>query len=196
MRTKAYTAFLAPLIVATTALSSAPATAQSPPQIYDAAAFDAPINEKGGIMNPVPYCSNYHTEPRARWVLTNTETGYSRTFKWRGSYPGLYFPRVKVGRYRSTTVAWCGTDKARAVQTVEVGQKTYKTTVSKAEWRRIKVGMTPQRVRQIVGYGGVASPGYAGERSRTYDMMAFWRWSIVVYKNGKVTKKYWDVGHD
>ncbi|MEV7431848.1 hypothetical protein AB0N29_19710 [Nocardioides sp. NPDC092400] len=196
IKTTSHTALVATLLAATMTVFGAPATAKSAPKIYEAVAFDAPIDAKGGVMNPVPYCSNYRTEPRVRWVLANAETGYSRTFRWRGSLPGLYFPRVEAGTYRSTVVAWCGKAKARDVHSVEVGQKTHQTTVSKAEFRRVKVGMTPQRVRQIVGYGGVATPVYAGERTRTYDMMAFWRWSVVVYRHGKVVRKYWDVDHD
>ena len=174
------------------------ASAQSGPRpvIQDAQAFRAPIDGKGGIENPFVSCTNYRVEPRVRWVLENTATGYTRTYRWKGALPGVYFPRVKVGTYRSTTTAWCRTNKATRTQTVRVTEKTLRTTISHAEFRRIKRGMSRDRVRHIVGYPGLDAGTYAGERTRNYDMMAFWRWASITYRDGRVVRKAWDVDHD
>ena len=122
--------------------------------------------------------------------------GYTRTYRWKGALPGVYFPRVKVGTYRSTTTAWCRTNKATRTQAVRVTEKTLQTTISRAEFRRIKRGMSRDRVRHIVGYPGLDAGTYAGEATRNYDMMAFWRWASITYRDGRVVRKAWDVDHD
>jgi hypothetical protein len=186
--------------VATAALifagATAPAHAATTPHIGPALAYSAPTAQKGGIENPVAYCDNHNVEPRTRWVLKNPDTGYSRTFRWRGALPGIAFPRVAVGTYTSRTTAWCGRHEAVRTQTVVVEQKTARTTISRAELRRIRRGMTAAEVRDIVGYRGTYAGHWNGKTSRVYDMMAFWRWTQIVYRDGHVVAKYWDVDHD
>ena len=83
------------------------------------------------------------------------------------------------------------------VETVQVKEKTAQRIVSWDEWRRIKRGMTVDRLRQIVGYSGpVYRYGYGGLSNRRYDMMAFWRFSIVEYRDGRVVSKLWNAAHD
>lgn len=186
--------------VATAALmfagTTTPAHAVTAPHIGPALAFGAPTGQKGGVENPVAYCDNYNVEPRTRWVLKNPDTGYSRTFTWRGALPGIAFPRVAVGSYTSRTTAWCGSHRAVRTQTVSVTQKTARTTISRAEFRSIHRGMSVAKVRDIVGYRGKAAVHWDGKSSRVYDMMAFWRWTQIVYRDGRVVAKYWDVDHD
>jgi hypothetical protein len=165
-------------------------------RIGPAVAFRAPIGQKGGITNPVATCPSNGVEARTRWVLTNTHSGTSHTYRWRGALPDLYFPRVPVGHYKSVTTAWCPTSKANRTQFLTVREKTADTTVSKAEFNQIHRGMTTTKVRQIVGYPGVFGFGYSGNTSRTYDMMPFWRWALITYRNGRVVGKMWDVAHD
>lgn len=188
------------LAVATAALlfagTTAPAHAAAAPHIGPALAFGAPTDQKGGVENPVARCDNYNVEPRTRWVLKNPDTGYSRTFTWRGALPGIAFPRVAVGTYTSRTTAWCGSHRAVRTQTVVVKQKTARTTISRAEFTGIHRGMSVARVRDIVGYRGKDAGQWAGKSSRIYDMMAFWRWTQIVYRDGHVVAKYWDVAHD
>jgi hypothetical protein len=163
------------------------------PRIGDAHAFDAPQGDRGGIETPYVYCSTYRAEPRVRVDFESLRTGRTHTYQWTGSLPNMGFPRVEVGRYRVTTAATCrGTTRTRE-QNVTVREKAPRTTVSRAEWRRIKRGMTVERVRRIVGYAGESMPGSTG---RIYDMMPFWRWSVVDYRNGRVVSKMWNVGHD
>src|SRR3954468_13480440 len=76
------------LITGTTTPADA---AAANPRIGPALAFRAPVGAKGGIENPVAMCANYNVEPRTRWVLSNGDTGYSRTFRWTGALPGMYF---------------------------------------------------------------------------------------------------------
>ena len=164
-------------------------------RISPAPAFDAPAGGKGGISNPVVWCSDY-SDPKTTWTLTNLESGWTETWSWRGSYPGYYFPRVPAGEYRSETLGTCrGVDNARS-QRLTVAEKTVDGTVSRAEWRRIHRGMTRGEVAEIVGSDGRDPNRYAGKLTLTYDLMAFWRWSVVEYRGGRVTAKYWNVGHD
>ena len=164
-------------------------------RIGPASPFDAPIGKKGGVENPVAWCSDY-SSPRTRWTVTNTTTGWTKTYRWTGSLPGMYFPRVPVGQYKSRTVAKChGVAKTR-IQFVTVKEKTLRGTVSKAEWRRIHRGMTRARVSRIVGSSGRDPFRWDGKLTVTYDMMPFWRWSIISYRNGRVVDKHWNVGHD
>ena len=185
-------------VVLVVAASMAPGHAQAAPRphIGMPEAFGAPTGAKGGVKNPPVWCSNFRVEPRVRWTLRNPESGYSETFRWRGVLPGIAFPRVEVGTYTSRTVARCRDRRKVRIQTVTVEQKTPRTTISRAEFRRIRRGMSPKQVRDVVGYRGRPAGHFAGERMRNYDMMRFWRWSVVVYRDGEVRSKYWDTAHD
>lgn len=166
------------------------------PVIGKATAFGAPTDEDGGISSPYVYCTGHNVEPRVRWDLTDEETGETETFRWTGALPNVAFPRVEPGHYTSYAVARCGDVKASRRQDLEVLQKTAETTMSRAEFRAIKDGMTRREVKQIVGYGGKSAGHYKNEHGRTYDLMPFWHWTMVVFTDGLVTDKYWDVPHD
>lgn len=166
------------------------------PRIPKPQAFDAPTGGKGGISNPVANCTDYRVEPRTKWTLTSLATGRSRTYSWRGAYPGMYFPRVEPGEYRSKTSVKCRAQSLTRTHFVHVGEKTAAETVSRTEWRQIRRGMTRARVANIVGTDGRDPFSYAGKTIFTYDMMPFWRWSLVTYRNGRVVSKTWNVGHD
>jgi hypothetical protein len=56
--------------------------------------------------------------------------------------------------------------------------------------------MTRARVSRTVGYDGRYAGTYAGKTTRIYDMMAFWRWAEITYRDGRVVGKMWDVPHD
>ena len=165
-------------------------------KISNAAAFDAPIGKKGGISNPVASCSNYRVEPRTAWTLTNTDTGWTRTYRWTGSLPGMYFPRVRVGTYESSTTGRCRTVEKTRVETVTIEEKTLDGTVSRGEWVQIRRGMTRAQVAGIVGNPGRDPSRWDGKLTMTYDMMRFWRWSFITYRDGRVVDKLWNVAHD
>lgn len=164
--------------------------------ISNPAVFDAPIGEKGGISNPVASCTNYRVEPRTKWTLTNTDTGWTRTYRWTGALPGMYFPRVPVGTYESTTTGKCRKVEKTRVQTVTVKEKTLDGTVSRGEWVQIRRGMTRAQVADIVGNAGRDPFRWDGKLTVTYDMMRFWRWSLISYRDGRVVEKLWNVAHD
>lgn len=173
------------------------ATAGRPqPRIGDTAAFDAPIGQRGGITNPTGTCPSWRVEPRFTWTLSNNRTSWSRTWRWTGALPGIAFPRVRVGGYTSTTTMKCRTTSFARTQQVRVGQKTRASTVSRGEWNQIRRGMTRAQVARIVGTDGRDRFRWDGKLSLTYDMMAFWRWSLVTYRHGRVVEKSWNVGHD
>jgi hypothetical protein len=166
------------------------------PRIPAPAAFDAPTGGKGGISNPVASCTNYRVEPRTTWTLTSVASGWSKSWSWRGTLPGMYFPRVEPGDYRSKTTVRCRTQSKTRTHRVHVDEKTSAETVSRAEWRQIRRGMTRARVANTVGNPGRDPFRYGGKTVLTYDMMPFWRWSLVTYRDGRVVSKSWNVGHD
>lgn len=184
-------------LFAATCLQAGAAEAQGVrPRIPAPVAVDAPTGHKGGVLNPFVSCSAYTVEPRVTWRLTSVETGRSHTYRWTGALPGVHFPRVPVGVYRSTTTARCHGARLTRTHTVRVLQKTPATTISRAEFRRIHRGMTRARVRHVVGFDGTACWTYARRTTCSYDMMPFWAWANVTYRDGRVVAKDWDVDHD
>lgn len=186
-------ALLCALVVAIV-LPTGSADAASDPQIADTRVERAPIGKKGGLMNPVASCQS-DSEPRVKTVVEGLDNDFAVTWKYRGALPGLYFPRLDVGRYRLTTQAWCGRDMAERAEVARIREKTDQTTVSRAEFRRIRVGMTPSQVTKIVGHHGYNSR-YGSQLYRTYDMMPFWKYSSVEFRGGHVVRKQWNFGHD
>ncbi len=186
------------VVFATTFLVTETANAQGgvSPRIPAPAAVDAPTGQKGGVLNPLVSCTRYTVDPRVKWTLTSVKTGKSHTYRWTGALPGMYFPRVRVGAYRSKTTAWCRGERLTRTHTVRVAQKTPATTISRAEFRRIRRGMTRARVRNMLGLDGKACWKYAARTTCNYDMMAFWAWATVTYRDGRVVAKQWDVDHD
>lgn len=178
--------------VAPTAALAAPAH----PRINQTLAFDAPTEERGGIMTPLVSCSDYRIEPRVRSTISAVDGTYRKTFRWTGSYPGAYFPRVAVGEYKVITVAKCDGVRRSRTQVVEVVQKTPETTISRSEFKRVQAGMTRAEVEEVVGYAGTSVGTYRRTESRLYDNMKFWSWSIIEYRRGIVYDKYFNVGHD
>lgn len=172
----------------------APAQAVVKPAIGDVPVVHAPIGERGGLMNPVVWCADGRS-PKVRTVVTGVDSEFRRVFDYRGSLPGLYFPRVEVGRYKLVTRATCGVTAAWRAETVTVREKTHKRTISRSEFRRIKRGMTVRAVNRIVGYPGTAF-SYGSTMSRTYDQMEFWQMATIEFRRGRATGKWWNVGHD
>ena len=163
----------------------------------DTYAWDAPAGGKGGVNAGDVWCSTYPAEPRVEVVIESLRTGETYNYRWRGALPNMAFPRVEVGRYEVRTNGTCGTTTKVWVEMVRVKEKSHERTVSRAEWRRIRPGMSVDRVRQIIGYNGaVYRYGYGKRSSHRYDMMPFWRWSLVEYRSGRVISKLWNAAHD
>lgn len=173
---------------------TASAQARDRAQISETRVERAPIGQKGGLMNPVAWCRS-GARPRVRTVVTGLDNRFRRVWRYRGSYPGMYFPRVAVGRYRLTTRASCHRARARRVEVATVRRKTLRTTISPREFRRIKSGMSRDRVRRIVGYDG-SGTRLGRQMWRSYDMMKFWAYTSVEFRRGRVVSKSWNVDHD
>ena len=181
-------------LVIVSLMPSYPAQAADGPQIGDTRVERAPTGQKGGLMNPVVWCPS-GADPRVRTVVTSLTNDFHDVWKYRGTLPGLYFPRVAVGRYQLTTKARCGGKSASRVEVVKVKEKSAVTTMSLGEFRKIKRGMTRAKVEKIVGYDGYGSR-YGAWMSRTYDLMPFWRYAGVEFRNGHVVRKTWNFDHD
>lgn len=188
----ALVALTAGLTPAGVAQAAAPTPVISPP-----AAFDAPIGKRGGATNPGAVCGrNYSLTPRMRWRIVNDATGAVTSFGWFDAYPGMRFPRLEVGTYTSKVVVRCGSSRATGTHRFTIREKTAKGTISYPEFRRITVGMPLQRVRRIVGNAGVDPFSYGGITNRTFHQMKFWAYSVIEFRNGRVYRKSWGVGHD
>jgi hypothetical protein len=166
------------------------------PVINDVPVFDAPIDGRGGMMNPYVSCTRYGVEPRARMVVTSHRTDKVRTFLWKGALPGMHHPRFAPGTYTVRTVAWCRGNRKVRSETVRIHEKTNRGTISRMEFNKVRRGMTRERVARIVGNNGRDPFSYSGRTTWTYDNMAYWAWSIITYRNGRVIEKYWDTDHD
>ncbi|NPC97834.1 hypothetical protein [Nocardioides sp. zg-DK7169] len=173
-----------------------PAQAESRPTLGPPSAFDAPIGQRGGAMNPAASCGDGVEPARMRWSMKNVKTGRKVRFGWFDGYPGMRFPRLKVGTYASFAVVKCGSSRTARRDRFTIHQKTRRSTISRAEFTRIKDGMTLRQVRAIVGNRGVWPFTYDGTTSRTFHQMRFWAWSIIRFKNGRVVDTWWNVGHD
>lgn len=77
-----------------------------------------------------------------------------------------------------------------------IEHKTARTTMSSAELKQIKTGMTQREVKRVVGYNGRSGGKYAGTVSRTYDSMPCWSCSSVTFRGGRVITKSYDFDHD
>ena len=176
------------------ATTSAAATTAVRPVISPPSAFAAPIGERGGVMSPFVRCTDDAVAPRVRWTIAGE--GIRRTFRWVGAYPGMAFPRLPVGDYRSVTTATCRGTTVRRVTAEEIVEKTERGTVSRREFNAVRRGMTLAEVRDVVGNWGRDPFRYRGVVSRTFDNMEFWSWSIIEFRRGVVARKFWDVGHD
>lgn len=159
--------------------------------------FAAPKGRRGGITNPLAACVG--TPARTAtvvWTLTGTASGWSKTFRFPGDLPGEKFPRVDAGQYRSVTTATCGSDSLTRTHLLEVVRKTRAGTLSRAEFEQVRTGMTRQQVRAVTGLTGRDPVRTGGRRTWTYDMMRFWRWAQITFRNGRVVAKHWNVAHD
>lgn len=160
------------------------------PVITDVMVFSAPAGEKGGIYGSVVTCSNSDVAPKVRWILTDTASGESRHFSW--TEMDIAWPRVPAGHYRSATTAWCGKDKATAIEQVTVRRQTPATTISRAEFNRISEGMSPQQVARIVGYDGDLALRDGSEMLRTYDRTEYAVAASVVFRHDQVVDAWWE----
>src|SRR3954453_8530729 len=141
-------------VLALAAPAEATPSGHSYPVIERATAYDAPVGRPGGISAPFASCANARVVPTMHAVIERPGTDIRYTENWKSWGPNMWFPRVPVGDYRVTTTATCPVHQATRVQTVSVKQKTARTTISRAEFRRIKHGMTLRRIQHIVGYAG------------------------------------------
>ena len=155
--------------------------------------------EEGRRAEPLRItCTRYTVDPRVKWTLTRVKTGKSHTYRWTGALPGMYFPRVAVGRNRSKTTAWCRGEK-NAYPRPHGSSRAEDTRHERSRGqspRHVHRGMSRAQVRDVVGFDGKACWAYSGRTSCNYDMMSFWAWATITYRDGRVVEKQWDVDHD
>lgn len=193
MRSRLVTLVAVPVLALGGTVVTAPGASAAPhPIIRTVRAFAAPAGGLGGITAPWVSCSDYTTDPAVRWTLTNLGTGTTRHWHWSGDDDRTRFPRVPAGHYRSRTVATCGTARATRTQEPVVRQKTRRTTMSRAEFDRIRHGMSTRQVTRIVGYPGKTGVTSGAMAWRYYDRMAFLKQAEIRYRHGRVDALWWN----
>lgn len=157
-------------------------------------ALDAPIGKKGGLTGPEVSCANPGVEPRVRWRVTRVETG-RRWVRRYDSVPGRPLLRVPPGTYRSRTTVTCGRARVVRRHLLVVERKTAETTVSRAEFDAVLIGMTREDMVAVLGLeGNCTSDGTL--TTCQFDQMALWPWVLITLENDVVIEKDWNVGHD
>jgi hypothetical protein len=133
----------------------------------------------------------------ATGTVTSQATSASTDYDWNFSGPAPYVYRGPAGAYTVRTDASCaGGEIVTRTQVVVIEQKIARTTMSSAEFKQIKSGMTQHKVKRIVGYNGRAGGKYDGTVTRTYDSMPCWSYSSVTFRGGRVVAKSYDFDHD
>ncbi len=195
MRPRSATWIAVSALAAGTVLALAPvgASAQDAvhPVIHRGSVYGALPGAKGGIGSPYVYCSDEETSPVVTWRVTNLRTDDVIRKHWTGG--AYYMLRVPAGRYVGETTARCGESTDTRTDAILVREKSDATTISRAEFDRIRKGMTESRVADIVGYRGDLIGTFDGTTYRTYEKMPFAQWCQIQYRDGRVTVKEWVV---
>ena len=91
-------------------------------------------------------------------------------------------------------MATCGADPATHTQLRVVRQKTERSTMSSAEFSRIDLGMSLERVTRIVGNPGTAGVTVGATSWRFYDRMPFMKQAEIKYRRDRVAATFWNSG--
>lgn len=158
------------------------ATAAAKPVIYPVSKEYAPKGKKGVIILPYAYCSG-----TGEYRATIRRAGSSKVTTVAWSF-GLKRVSVAAGTYRVSIKATCDGASATKASTVVVRKEKDSNTISRAEFKRIKVGLSLARVKTIVGTEGIDLGG-----SRYFDRRGSnFHWAEVWFSKGKVAGKSWN----
>ena len=147
-------------------------------------------SSKGGFDLPTAWSDRSDWNgPRVTTTVYTTSMRYvTQKATAHGSAPGPEI-RLHPGTYKVRTVAVEGKRSTTRWQTVTIKVKTDATTMSKAEFNKVKKGMTKKQVRKIVGSKVKLSNSWAIERT-DYRRYAQIDWT----KKGRVKSKTWSPG--
>ena len=196
MRSRTRHLLLALACLACLALLAPAAAAASAGRVHVPApkVLDAPTGKKGGLTGPDVACANPGVEPHVRWRVTRVETG-RRWVRRYDSVPGRPLLRVPPGAYRSRTSVTCGRSRVVLRHVLVVEQKTPQTTVSRAEFDAVQIGMTRAQMVAVLGLEGSCTTD--GDLTTCqFDQMALWPWVLITLEDDVVIAKDWNVGHD
>lgn len=158
----------------------ATAAAAEPPYIGGFGIEYAPKHENGAIVLPWMGCDGPGTNV-ATVVDITTKKSIRRT--WQN---GMSYVAVPPGTYRVSIKATCNGASSSYTGTRTVKRETDKNTISKAEFKRIKKGMSLGKVKKIVGNSGL---GFGS--IRLLDQRGNFAWAEISMKKGKVAGKWW-----
>jgi hypothetical protein len=147
---------------------------------------------KGGIYPADVWCGNGSTYSDSP-VFTHVEiwkNGLTVAQKqWdHGEY--VNWVRLPAGTYQVRTWAQCGTVEKNFTKTLTIKTLPASQTVSKAEYKKVKNGMSVKKVKKIVGK---KVGGWKAGKSYTIDAdtTSWGNYAWFEFKNGKLKSKYW-----
>jgi hypothetical protein len=98
--------------------------------------------------------------------------------------------RLPAGTYRVSTWAQCGTAEKNLVKTVTIKTLPTSQTVSKAEYKKVKRGMSVKKVKKITG-SKIKSFKSGKYTYIDADTTSWGNYAWFEFKNGKLKSKYW-----
>jgi len=160
--------------------STPTATAAEPPRIGGFGIEYAPKHKNGAVVLPWMGCDGPGTNV-ASVLNTKTNQSIRRTWKF-----GMSYVAVPPGTYRVSIKATCNGASSSYTGTRTIKRETDKNTVSRAEFKRIKKGMTLRQVKKIVGNNGL---GFGS--IRLLDHRGNFGWAELSTRKGKIAGKWW-----
>lgn len=160
---------------------------------------------KGAVLGAQFSCLEKQSYLPDKYRLTvrkkkNNKVVYTKTVK--GSYrtlgqAGYLEARVKAGSYRATTTAWCGKSTKTVKKTVKVKTLKDSQTVSPAERKKVKRGMTKSKVEKIVGgrFHDCWETNRSGSLRTCHKLSTKWDTGVFFdFENGRVQKTHEGIG--
>ena len=155
---------------------------------YRALAAHAPAKKiKGGVRGAQVWCSDDSGEPPVSYYEVRVKKGSKVVATKKGAAAMERWIRVKPGKYTVVTTVGCGDAGKVVSKKVKIRRLKDKETVSRGEYKRLKLGMSRKKVEKIIG------PKIRGDE---FDDFVFattvWnRIASVSIKKGKLDGKWW-----
>lgn len=156
---------------------------------YRALVAHAPTKKvKGGIQGAQVWCSDDSgDEPPVSYYEVRVKKGSKVIATKRGAAAMERWVRVKPGKYTVVTTVGCGAVGKVVSKKVKIRRLKDKETVSRGEYKRLKLGMSRKKVEKIIG------PKLRGDEFDDFVVpTTVWnRIASVQFKKGKLAGKWW-----
>jgi len=168
------------LVAGLAATPPSAAAAEPKPHIGGFGIEYAPKHRNGAVVLPWMGCQGSGSNVA---TIVNTKTKKTIHRSWMF---GMSYVSVPPGTYRVTIKATCNGASSSYTGTRTVKRETDKNTITKSEFKRIKKGMSLNKVKTIVGNKGLAFGS-----THLLDHRGSFGWAELSIKNGKVAGKWW-----